>query len=184
MRRAAVRWVAGIVAAGIVWALGYTIGNGFEITREPVLFAGAAVVLLGIGILLARMRVPDEPRWDDLSMQRRTSDRSLDTPGVAPYIAPDEASRQRLSTTLRVIIDDKVRSAYGFNPAANPERAREVMPRRVHEFRFDEDPVRRLVKMSYVERLVTDIEYIGTESSLTRTNSSGNTASNQGQGTE
>ncbi len=184
MRRAAVRWVALIIAAGIVWALGYTIGKGFEITREPVLFASAAVVLLGIGILLARMRVPEEPRWDDLIMQRRTSDRSLDTPGVAPYIAPDESSRQRLSATLRVIIDDKVRSAYGFSPAANPMRAREVMPPRVHEFRFDEDPVRRLVKRSYVERLVTDIEHTGTESPHTSMNSSDNSAPNQGQGTE
>lgn len=184
MKRAVVRWVAGIVAAGIVGALGYTIGNGFEITREPVLFAGAAVVLLGIGILLARMRVPGEPRWDDLAMQRRTSDRSLDTPGVAPYIAPDEDSRRRLAATLKVIIDDKVRSTYGFSPAANPDRARAVMPRRVHEFRFDEDPVRRLVKTAYVERLVTDIEYTGTESNLTRTTSSENTAPDQGQGTE
>ena len=184
MRRAVVRWVAGVVAAGVVWALGYTIGNGFEITREPILFASAAVVLLGIGILLVRMRVPDEPRWDDLAMRRRTSDRSLDTPGVAPYIAPDEASRQRLSATLKVIIDDKVRSAYGFNPAGNRARARQVMPRRVHEFRFGEDPLRRLVKTSYVERLVTDIEHIGREGGLTTTSTFENTAPNQGQGNE
>ncbi|PRZ43460.1 hypothetical protein CLV47_102146 [Antricoccus suffuscus] len=182
MKRAAFRWVAGIVSAGIVGALGYTIGNGFQITPEPVLFAAAAVVLLGIGILLATMRPPDEPRWDDLAMRRRTSDRSLDTPGVAPYIAPDESSRRRLSATLKTIIDDKVRSAYGFDPATNPERARAAMPPRVHEFRFDEDPVRRLVKTSYVERLVTEIERTGTE--RTYLQSSEHTAPNQGQGTE
>jgi len=161
MSRSVVRWIGGVAAAVLVWVVAYSIGHGFELTEEPVLFASGAVVLLGMVILLARMKVPDEPRWDDLSMARRSSDRSLDTPGIAPYVAPDEDSRRRLATTLNDIIDDKLRTAYGVDPITNPARTRELVPRRVHEFRYAEESLRRLTKTSYVERLIADIERIG-----------------------
>lgn len=196
MRRVVFRWAAGVAAAVLVWALAYSTGTGFDLTEEPALFASAAVVILGMVIVLVRMRVPDEPRWDDLSMARRSSDRSLDTPGIAPYIAPDEESRRRLAATLRDAVDDRVRSEYGFDPGANPARAREVLPRRVHEFFFDEDPLQRLAKIAYVDRLVSDIENLrGGTTASARAGGAGarpllprhtpfDTAANQEQSTE
>ena len=91
---------------------------------------------------------------------RRTSDGALDTPGIAPYIAADEASRTRLFTALTSAIDDKIQVRYAYDALTNQHRARRVLPRRVSDFRFGDQSVRRLTNTASIEKLVTDIEAI------------------------